>query len=230
MKKPKTKKKLPISGSEPIFNTRPWGKYVGSNNCYAYAMGDFRKFRLEKSIPGVAARMGYPTTDFTHCGNLGKRVVSDNPAKVKLMGPKQKGKKCPPGYYKVMMFISPPSRVTHGDFHFYKQHSWVRYVSKLGDSIESIRKFFEIPRSRIIRALGDKKLVRGTPLLFKANVWSHKRGWGTTALLKDSCNKTIKNPKRACKNYGSVNYSKHCSTFCVKGDGTLKTGKNGKFY
>ena len=74
-----------------------------------------------------------------------------------------------------------------------------------------------------------KKLSVGTPLIFKANIWSHKRGWGTGALLKDSAGKPIRNPITANKDYGSLNYNKLCSAFCVKGDGSLKTGRKHHF-
>jgi len=188
-------------------------------------MGDLRKFRLQKSVPGVAAGMGFPTSDFKTCGDLPKRVLKDNPGKVKKINP---NKKCPNGYYKIMMFISSPTKKTMGDFHFYKQHSVVRYVTKMGDTITGIARFFDVPRTRITKALNKKKLTPGTPLIFKANVWSHKRGWGTGALLKDNCNKSIKDPRKSCKNYGSLNYTKLCSAFCVKGDGVLRTGRSNK--
>ena len=217
--------KLPVTGNENVYNARLWKKHYGSNNCYAYAMGDLRKFRLQKSVPGVAAGLGFPTSDFKTCGDLPKRVLKDNPGKVNKIKP---NKKCPNGYYKIMMFISSPTKKTMGDFHFYKQHSIVRYVTKIGDTIAGIAKFFDVPRTRITKALNTKKLTSGTPLKFKANVWSHKRGWGTGALLKDNCNKSIKDPRKACKNYGSLNYKKLCSAFCVKGDGILRTGRNNK--
>lgn len=214
--------KLPTTGNEHLYNARPWKKHYGSNNCYAYAMGDLRKFRLQKSVPGVTAGLGFPTGDFKTCADLPKRVLKDNPGKVKKISP---NKKCPNGYYKIMMFISSPTKKTMGDFHFYKQHSMVRYVSKNGDTIAGICRFFDVPRSRINKSLNNKKLAPGTPLLFKANVWSHKRGWGTGALLKDNCNKSIKDPRKSCKNYGTLDYKKLCSAFCVKGDGTLRTGR-----
>ena len=222
---PSTKKvkRLPVTGNEHVFTKEPWKTHYGSNNCYAYAMGDFRKFRFEKSIPGVAAGLGYPKGDFKTCGDLAARVIKDNKGKVKKI---KANRKCPPGYYKIMMFISSPTKKTMGDFHFYKQHSVIRYVVKNGDTIASVAKFFDVPRSRIRSALKKKKMSPNTPLLFKANVWSHKRGWGTGALLKDNCNKTIKDPRKACKNYGSLNYTKLCSAFCVKGDGNLRTGRD----
>ena len=123
------------------------------------------------------------------------------------------------------MFISSPTKKTMGDFHFYKQHSMVRYVCKKGDTIAGICRFFDVPRYRITKALNNKKLSPGTPLLFKANVWSHKRGWGTGALLKDSSGKLIKNPITANRNYGSVNYKKLCSAFCIKANSSPQTGR-----
>ena len=50
-------KRLPLSGSEPKYTQRLWGRTVGvgNNNCYAYAVGDYEKMRLQKSIPGERA-------------------------------------------------------------------------------------------------------------------------------------------------------------------------------
>ena len=215
--------KLNTTGNEHVFTKEPWSKHKGSNNCYAYAMGDFRKFRLEKSVPGVAAGLGFPTGDFKTCGDLPSRVIKDNKGKVKKVNP---NKKCPKGHYKIMMFISRPTKKTMGDFHFYKQHSVVKYIVKEGDTITSIARFFDVPKTKITRAKGKGKLSPNTPLIFKANMWSHKRGWGTGALLRDNCNKTIKDPRKSCKDYGSLNYNKLCSAFCVKGDGTLRVGRS----
>ena len=43
-------KPLPLSGSEPKYTQRLWGRTVGvgNNNCYAYAVGDYEKMRLQK--------------------------------------------------------------------------------------------------------------------------------------------------------------------------------------
>ena len=38
-------KRLPLSGSEPKFTQKLWGRAIGinNNNCYAYAVGDYKK-------------------------------------------------------------------------------------------------------------------------------------------------------------------------------------------
>lgn len=90
------------------------------------------------------------------------------------------------GYYKVMMFVSPgrPSNyIRQGDFHFYKQHGVVEYKIKPGDTVASTAKFFKVPESRIKRA-GPFRV--GKRIIFKANVFSHKRGWATGPLLTDA--------------------------------------------
>ena len=63
-----TNKKLPLSGSEPTYTQRLWGRAVGigNNNCYAYAVGDYEGFRRSKSIPGERAGIRNGHT-YTHC-------------------------------------------------------------------------------------------------------------------------------------------------------------------
>lgn len=44
--------------------------------------------------------------------------------------------------------------------------------------------------------------------------WEHKRGL-TPPTTKDACGKRIKNPLKACRNYGdSYDYKEPCATFC----------------
>jgi len=79
MKKPS----LPLSGSEPNYTQRLWGRTVGigNNNCYAYAVGDYESMRLQKSIPGERAGIRNLSHTYTHCKGLPQRVVADNPKK-----------------------------------------------------------------------------------------------------------------------------------------------------
>jgi len=92
-----------------------------------------------------------------------------------------------------------------GDFHFYVQHGVVEYkVLKPGDTQESVAKFFKVPLSRVKRA--GKFIQKGKRIVFRANVFSHKRGWATGPLLVDASGKMIKDPRKADRNYPGLNY------------------------
>tara|TARA_R110002072_G_scaffold157128_3_gene307631 strand:- start:10271 stop:10975 length:705 start_codon:yes stop_codon:yes gene_type:complete len=212
--------KLPLSGGEDIFRIKPWGTDgMFVDNCYAYAMGDHRKFRQHKSVPGMKSGTYNPLANYRSCGNIAKQVAADNPNRIKIVKPTTK---CAKDTFKVMVFVSPTNSVgdTSGDFHFYKQHGIVEYKVKKDDTVESVAKFFHKRKTTIIKANKNRqKLIPGTKLTLKINLFSHKRGWGGVPLLKDSNGKMITNPIKAGKKY-THNYSKYCSSFCVKNKGT----------
>ena len=72
-------KPLPLSGSEPKYTQRLWGRTVGvgNNNCYAYAVGDYEKMRLQKSIPGERAGIRNLSHTYTNCKGLPQRVIAE---------------------------------------------------------------------------------------------------------------------------------------------------------
>lgn len=225
-----SKRKVPpTNGSEIPFRLEPWlSKGKRSNNCYAYAFNDYESYRTHKSVPGArVGKDGFHT--YTHCKGLAKRVVSDNPGKVYVSKPMSK---CRRGYYKAMMVVAPSNIYGNftGDFHFYKQHSSVIHRIKKGESYASIARTYGVPYSRILKAANKRPAKPGMRIRFNVNLFSHKQGWGTGPLLKDSCGKLIKNPATACRKYG-YNYSKYCNSFCVKnkgidvGSGDAKVGK-----
>lgn len=213
------KKELPLSGSEKKFTTRWWGakKGVDNNNCYAYAVNDPENYRWQKSIPGDRSGMSNSYHNYTHCKGLPERVLSDNPRKVYKVDPILR---CKRGFFKIMMFTSP-----QGDFHFYKQHGVCEYKVQPGDTLTKVSKFFKVPVERI-RAAAQKAggFKEGKRIVFKVNLWSHKRGWATGPLLVDAKGKMIKDPRTAARNYPGLNYSNFCSAFCVKDRG-IKVGK-----
>jgi len=217
-------KRLPVSGSEPKFTQVMWGRAVGinNNNCYAYAVGDYEKKRSYKSVPGERAGLSTSGSSYLSCKVLPKMVVADNPKKVYISRAESK---CRPGYYKVMMFLSPGVRTyfKQGDFHFYKQHSTVEYKVKKGNTYEEIAKFFKVPLARVKKASASTSPQPGKILKFKCNVFSHKRGWATGPLLTDAKGNVIIDPRKASKDYGRLNYNKYCSSFCVKDRG-IKVG------
>jgi hypothetical protein len=218
------KKGLPLSGTEPVFTERKWStpKGIRNNNCYAYAVGDYQAHRWQKSVPGDRSGLSNGNHNYTHCTDLPRRVVSDNP---KAVYKARAEEKCKKGYYKVMMFVSPgrpTNYIRQGDFHFYRQHGVVEYKIKPGDTVVSVAKFFKVPETQVRRA-GPFKV--GKRIIFKANVFSHKRGWATGPLLEDANGKAILDPRTASRAYPQVNYEKYCSSFCVKDSGIKVGGK-----
>ena len=56
----------------------------------------------------------------------------------------------------------------------------------------------------------------GKVIQFPVKLWSHKQGWATGPVLVDAKGRTIRDPRRADKNYPGLNYSRFCSAYCVK--------------
>ena len=215
-----SRRQPPLSGSEPTFTNKYWGTSigVGNNNCYAYAVGDYEKYRHQKSVPGDVSGRSRWYHSYTNCKSLPQRVVSDNPKKVYVV----KGNtRCKTGYYKVMMFVTGKNKKSpfnNGDFHFYKQHGLVEYRPMTGDTKTSIATFFKVSTRKI------PTVVVGKLMKIRVNVFSHKRGWATGPLLKDAKGQVIKDPRKASRNYGGLNYNTYCSSFCVKNKG-INVGK-----
>lgn len=229
MRKTKTNRsrRLPLSGGERLFTHRLWGsnKGIGSNNCYAYAMGDFESYRGQKSSPGNRSSNNSLRRGSLKCKDLIKRVLADNPKKVYRV---EASKRCRPEHYKVML-VTAPGR----DFHWYRQHSQIEWKIKKGDTAASIARFLRMPVTRVRAAVTkhngrDKKtgkLKPGKNIRIKTNGWSHKRGWATAPLLKDARGRYIKDPRAASRAYPGLNYSRYCGAFCVRNKG-IRTGLN----
>jgi len=216
--KAKARKPLPLSGSEHEFRHPEWTKYKVANNCYAYAFHDMRKWRPHKSVPGNQGTGSMVGHTYTHCKGIARKILEDNPGKVKLAKPTTK---CKPGFYKVMMVVAPKDRNGNpgGDFHFYKQHGIVNYRVRKGDTLANLAKFFKVPVGRLGKA-GDFKV--GKVLRFMCNCFSHKMGWATGPLLVGSDGALITDPRYTGRKYG-LNYSKYCNSFCVSNKG-IKVG------
>lgn len=215
-----SKSTLPISGSEPTFHEKPWGtkKGIKNSNCYSYSMDNYSNRRPVKAVPGDRAGMG-DLQEPLSCPDLSRRVLADNPKTVYREVPE---KSCKKGYYKVMMFVDS-SDVLMGDFHFYRQHKDVDYTVHDDDTLESIARMFRVSTAFIRKHnQGASEIREGVVLhLPNVNVWSHKLGHATGALLKDSCGKAIKDPRKACRSY-SHTYKDFCGSFCAK-RGSVRT-------
>lgn len=208
---------IPPAPDAPPFQWEPWGT-IGrrSNNCYAYAMHCFEFYRPQKSTPGDETKLtNFQLPSYSNKNGLTQRLLMDNPGKVfKCRSDSQ----CPRGFYKIMMFIARRGN-TFDDFHFYKQHNDVYYKVKKGETREKIAKFFKVPQSRVTGEMKTGKIVH-----VRANVWSHKQGWGTGPLLVDASGKLITDPRCADRKYGDLNYHEYCGSFCVKNSG-IQVGK-----
>ena len=199
---------MELTGAEDVFDTRPWDTAVNAVNCYDYAIGDFERQRNVKSTPGNRAGMNSNGLNFTTCKGLRERILSDNPKTVYYMP--DADKPCKPGYYRMMNFVSPNG----GDFHFYKQIKAVRYKVKSGDTEQTISKFFRVPMSTI----KNLNIKANRVIVIPVNLWAHKQGWGAPPLLTDAKGKTIKDPRKASRNYPGLNYSRYCGCYGVRKD------------
>lgn len=214
-KQPKKNGQLPLSGYEPLFMEHPWGTPTGirTANCYSYALDSWDPTRTQKAVPGDSAGIKEPL-NYLNCKDLKKRVLADNPKHVYTVKPT---KPCKKGFFKTMMFIDSKNP-EDSDFHWFRQAKDVLYTVKQGDTLSSIAKFFKTTQTYIKKHNPAMKLpLNPNDLLFipDINVWSHKLGHATGALLTDSCGKAIKDPRKSCRTF-SHTYDKFCGSYCVR--------------
>lgn len=63
----------------------------------------------------------------------------------------------------------------------------------------------------------DGKLKPGRVMVIPVRLWAHKQGFGGGPVIVDASGKTIRDPRRANRNYGGgLNYSRFCSAYAVK--------------
>jgi hypothetical protein len=182
------------------------------NNCYAWAIDEYREHGDRKLQPGeLSGRRG--GVDLRGCTDLVDRAVADavhvgNSMK-RLRDP---GASCPAGSYKVMAFIDPGN-----DYHWYRQHRDVVYRVKTPRTTAQLAREFGVPRSSVHAPRGDDLEAGDLVLVRGANVWSHKQGHSDAGpVLKDACGKIIKDPRSACRDYGSLNYRVPCGALCFR--------------
>lgn len=201
--------KLPLSGSEPLYSDLEYGTRQGkdNNNCYAYAIGSYRIDGGYKLQPGNLARRS-TSENASSCKFLDGRTLEDNRARgIYRVAPDAK---CNKGFYKIMSVIDKGR-----DYHWYVQNGSLLYRVLPGDTRKSIATKFGVPprsvlAARAVIAPGDLVYVKG------AGVWSHKRGLATGPLLVDSKGKVITDPRRAARDYGSLDYRTFCNAYCIR--------------
>ena len=201
-------RRLPLSGSEPVYTDLVYGspRGVKNNNCYAWAIGDYKNSGSKKLQPGNLVGETR-NMNLSNCSELRARVQRDLGARVY---PEQADAPCRKGYYKVMAFLDE-----NNDYHWYKQHSDMLVRAKAGNSASLIARNLDVPVSSVLSpespsANGDLVLVKG------AGLWSHKQGFATGPLIRDACDKPIRDPRTACRDYGKFNYRTFCGAFCVR--------------
>jgi len=204
----KSQDKIVATTSSPVCKrnvfSRPEG--IPRSNCYAYALqlgrGDGPYYKLQPGDLSTKKSFG-----LTSCAGVRQRTLDD----LAFVGGYEEKVHvtCKRGYYKIALILSPEM-----DYHYLLLHKDIVYVAERGDTRASIAKKFSVPVSNVEQkatyATGTSVYVKG------ANVWSHKRGAAYAPTLVDSANKIIKDPRKATFDYGVLNYSTFCTTFCVK--------------
>ena len=199
-----------------------FGSPVGTkaSNCYAYALDAYANRRTGKLQPGELS--GDPgSVDLASCRDLLQKSEKDAATTSNVLArvDPSPSARCPAGSYKIMAFLAKGE-----DYHWYRFHRDLLYRVRHPRTPADLAAEFGVPLENVqapLKALaaGDLVLVRG------ANVWSHKAGHSPDGpLLKDACGKLIKDPRKACRNYGGgLDYSTMCSAFCY----TKKNNMNG---
>lgn len=215
--------RLPVSGSEQVFTNATYGsrRGKGNNNCYAWAIDKYANSGNRKLQPGnMSGARG--DVNLSSCAAVTSRAAADlrdRAYKVAAEAP------CKKGYYKVMSFLAKDN-----DYHWYKQHKhllvrWPKdgrwkglddMAAALGVPVASIYSPNQPPRA------GDSLLVRN------AGLWSHKQGLATGPLLRDACDKSISDPRKACRSYGGgLDYADFCGAMCVKAAAGVLASRTG---
>ncbi len=205
--------KLPTSGSELTYDPVLWGTAVAiaNSNCISYALGDYSENRPIKATPGAYAvlrgdKRYARELGRLDCPSLTRRLLSDNPGKIyrsKAETP------CKKGYYKIML-VATKKGSKRGDFHVLRANGDVKYPVQPGETLSSIASKFQVPVHKV-SPINDRYV-----LIRDSGTWSQKAGFATGALLTDTCNKLIFDPRASCRGNGTDLYYKQvCGSFCV---------------
>ena len=188
--------------TDDVYGTR---RGQGNNNCYGWAIDEYRDDGGRKLQPGNLSDTALES--LASCDQLRDRALADLRGAAYAV---DAGQACRKGYYKVMSFLDPGD-----DYHWYKQHrhALVRLTPET-PTPAAVAKALGVPLRAVYSPSsapgpGDMVLVK------HANVWSHKQGFATGPLLRDACGTVIKDPRSACRTYGSLDYTRYCGALCV---------------
>lgn len=228
--------------SSTIFQWGPYGTNgVWHDNCYDYAFDLNNPRSVNRNVPGnMSGNKAYGLT-FRNCTGIAKRVLSDYRGLAYRL--RKSTTPCRPGYYKVMNFVAPGYgdfhwyretrlvryRIRPGDTvttlakFFRVTQTCIKNAYRRAHAPKNITNGRIATTNTELRTLNSMnemqrtgKLNSGKVIDIPVKLWSHKQGFGAGPVIVDASGKTIKNPLRANKNYGSLNYSKFCSAYCVK--------------
>lgn len=207
---------LPLSGSEDVFSDAVYGsaRGKGNNNCYAWAMDEYRNSGDDKLQPGNMSAAPR-TMSLRSCADMRARALAD--ARRRGGGyAVDPDTACKRGYYKIMGFLDPGT-----DHHWYKQHRHA-LVSLDGAAASTVAKALGVSPKQVYAPASPASAV----LVRDANLWSHKQGFATGPLLRDACGKAIKDPRAACRSYGrgELNYTQFCGAVCIKSRKSRRAG------
>lgn len=210
--------------SENTFDDLLFGspRGTGQNNCYGWAIEYYRDTGDYKVQPGDFARAaGVLKTpeqelDLNSCSDIVKKALLD----AKVMGNSLKVVKsteqCPKGSAKIMAFLAPTR-----DYHWYRYHRDLVYRIRHPRSLADLAKEFKVdPQNVRVAGMPDVTpstvIPRDTKVFIRnARLWSHKQGFAPDGpILKDACNRIIKDPRTACRKYESLEYTNECAAFC----------------
>ena len=225
------------SGSEEQFTEGVYGSKhgVGSNNCYAFAVDWYRDGGRRKLQPGELSGTA-ANVDATQCPNLMRLAMADLNAKGVSRGV-NRGRavgghsvgghsvgghsvggyvvdpdvRCKKGYYKVMGVADPGQ-----DYHWYRQMGDMVVRAPGGRSLRDLAGNMSVDVDQLVSPSdtpGKDDLVAVT----SAGLWAHKRGRAELT-VKDASGRYITDPRKADRNYGSLNYTDFCGALCVNKD------------
>jgi len=84
-----------------------------------------------------------------------------------------------------------------------------RIAMNANRNLRLLNKFEETPDP-------DGTLRAGRVMVIPVNLWAHKQGLGGGPVIVDASGRTIKDPRKADRNYGQLNYTRFCSAYAVK--------------
>lgn len=205
-----TVKKLPLSGSEPTFTLAPFGtsKGIANNNCYAYALQRLRLSGNNKLQPGNLSGKKGINFSLETCHPAKQRALDDLVATGRGYESSPCAR-CADGYAKIVLLLSK-----NNDYHWLRENGDVIYAVEPGETLKSIAKKFRVPLSRVISRTAAPQPGASVRVL-STGAFSHKRGTAFGPSLYDAKGKVIFDPRKSNFDYGSLNYNKYCSSFCV---------------
>ena len=216
---PSAPRKSSRSGSGPTCTKAPFGvpSTITRNNCYAYAIQ-----HLSKSGPPSKLQPG----DLSGQKNSDFSLATCHPAHVRILNDLVAQKRgyqvhpnvpCKTGYGKIALMLAKST-----DFHLLRLNKDVVFPLEPGDTPKSVAAKFRVPLKNIVA------MTKGRVRVIDAWVYSHKRGLAYPPTLYDAKGKLIFDPRTANLNYGDLNYSKYCSSYCVKQKPCARKTFNGK--